>query len=224
MSNRLLSACAAFCLVAALSSQAFAEGVNERRERKAKEAQKYPSQASEALQKNNPDLAIELFNKSLSSGAFNSQPQMLGEIHFGLGDAYNMKKDCPAAIQEYDKAAETIERGTLFFNRAICKLSLGQEDKALSDIDLAIKADPEASSYRKARCIVLFNRKDFAGALPDCEKALVATPSETTLLTAASQAAEQSGNRPRAIELYRRLLAAEPGNAVATEGLKRLGG
>ena len=44
------------------------------------------------------------------------------------------------------------------------------------------------------------------------------------LLLATSQAAEQTGNRARAAELYRKLLAVDPGNPVATEGLKRVGG
>ncbi|MEQ1865509.1 MAG: tetratricopeptide repeat protein, partial [Micropepsaceae bacterium] len=81
-----------------------------------------------------------------------------------------------------------------------------------------------APLYRSARCIMLFNRKDFAGALPDCEKALAASPDNKNLLTATSQAAEQVGNKPRAAELYRRLLALDPGNPTATEGLKRTTG
>ena len=64
---------------------------------------------------------------------------------------------------------------------------------------------------------------DFAGALPDCEKAVAGTPGDKDLLIAAAQSAEQVGNRQRAAELYRQLLTADPGNAVATEGLARVG-
>jgi DNA-binding SARP family transcriptional activator len=52
---------------------------------------------------------------------------------------------------------------------------------------------------------------------------LAAAPNDKNLLLATSQAAEQTGNRSRAAELYRRLQAADPGNPVATEGLKRAG-
>jgi hypothetical protein len=43
-------------------------------------------------------------------------------------------------------------------------------------------------------------------------------------LLAATQAAEQSGNRARAAELYKRIRVLDPGNATALEGLKRVGG
>lgn len=222
MVRRLFAFLGFLTLLAALTVPAFAvEGVAERRARRQLEAQKYPQQASEALQKNNPDLAIELFTKAIDSKAFSDTT--LGEIYFGRGTAYRMKKDCVSAIKDFDKATETLEDGDLYFSRAACYLEMNEGDKALADFDMAVKKDPDAVMYRNARCIHLFNRKDFAGAMPDCEKALAAAPDDKNLLTAASQAAEQSGNRTRAAELYRKLLALDPGNPIATEGLKRVG-
>lgn len=200
------------------------EDAGMRRERQKREAQNYPNAALEAYNKKDYDLAIELYTKAIDSGAFRSQPETIGQLYYGRGLSYRAKKDCATAVADFDKAAETISKGELFFARAACHLDLTQEDKALVDLDLAIKSDPEAPMYRSARCILLFNRKDFAGALPDCEKALLATPSDKNLLLATSQAAEQTGNRPRAAELYRKVLAIEPGNPVATDGLKRVGG
>jgi len=225
MVKRLIGFLGLLAIVVSLSAQAFAvEGVSERQARKKMEAQKYPQQASEALQAKNPDLAIELFTKAIDSKAFNDQPQTIGELYFGRGNAHRMKKDCEKAIVDYDKAAETLTDGDLYFTRAACWLELKQDDKALADFDMAVKVDPDAAMYRSARCIHLFNRKDFAGALPDCEKALTAAPDDKNLLTAISQAAEQTGNKPRAAEAYRKLLAVDPGNPTATEGLKRVGG
>jgi tetratricopeptide (TPR) repeat protein len=225
MVKRLLVVLGLLTIVVSLAAPSFAvEGVAERQARKRQEAQKLPHEASEALQAKNPDLAIELFTKAIDSKAFKDQPQTMGELYFGRGAAHQMKKDCVAAIADFDKAAETLADGDLYYSRAACYLELKQDDKALADLDMAVKVDPDAVLYRSARCILLFNRKDFAGALPDCEKALSATPDNKNLLTATSQAAEQSGNKPRAAELYRRLLAADPGNPTATEGLKRTGG
>jgi tetratricopeptide (TPR) repeat protein len=225
MVKRILAFLGMLTIIAAIAIPAFAvEGVSERQARKKIEAQKYPNQAQEALQNNNPDLAIELFTKAIDSRAFVDQPQTMGNIHFGRGNAYRKKGDCPSAIADYTKAAEFVQKGDVYFSRAACYLELKQDDLALADLDAAIKTDPDASLYRNARCIMLFNRKDFAGALPDCEKALAATPDDKNLLTAASQAAEQTGNTQRAAELYRKLLAADPGNPLATEGLQRTGG
>ena len=200
------------------------EGVAERQARKKQEAQKLPYQAQEAMNNNNPDLAIQLFTKAIDSRAFNDQPDAMGNIYFGRGNAYRKKGDCTNAVADYTKALEFVQKGDIYFSRAACYLELKQDDLALADLDSAVKLDPEAGGYRSARCIMLFNRKDFAGALPDCEKALTSTPNDKSLLTAASQAAEQTGNRPRAAELYRKLLAVDPGNPVATEGLKRTAG
>ena len=138
--------------------------------------------------------------------------------------AYRHKQDCNAAITDFNKALETINKGDLHFSLAACHLALNQEDLALKDLDNAVKADPDAVMYRSARCKLLFNKRDFAGAMPDCDKAIAATPTDKDLLVAGAQAAEQVGNRQRAAELYRQLLAADPGNTVATEGLKRVAG
>jgi tetratricopeptide (TPR) repeat protein len=225
MLTRLLTAFFALATIALFTLPSSAiETAADRRARQQQDAQNYPNEALDAMNKKNPDLAIELYTKAIDSGAFNNTPDMLGQIYYGRGLAFRMKKDCATAIKDFDKAATLINKGDLFFSRAACHLDLNQEDAALVDFDLAIKADPAAPMYRSARCILLFNRKDFAGALPDCEKALEATPQDKNLLLAASQAAEQSGNRARAAELYRKLLALDPANATATEGLKRVGG
>lgn len=223
MLKRLVAGFGAAIILVALTLPSFAvEGVSERQERKKREAQAYPQQATEALQNNDPDRAIDLFTKAIDSRAFKDQPETMGELYFGRGNAYRMKKDCTTALVDYNKAAETLQEGDLYFTMAACYLELKQDDQALAALDKAIKVDPDASMYRNARCILLFNRKDFAGALPDCEKALTATPEDKNLLTAAAQASEQTGNKPRAAELYRKLLAVDPGNPIATEGLKRV--
>ncbi len=225
MVKRLIGFLGLLVVIVSLAAPAFAvEGVSERQARKKMEAQKYPQQAQEALQNKNPDLAIELFTKAIDSKAFNDQPQTIGELYFGRGTAHQIKKDCVAAIADFDKAAQTLNDGDLYYSRAACRLELKQDDQALADLDMAVKVDPDAPLYRSARCIHLFNRKDFAGAMPDCEKALAAAPEDKNLLTAISQASEQTGNKPRAAEAYRKLLALDPGNPIATEGLKRVGG
>ncbi len=225
MLTRFLTALIAVVLVSTAVMPAYSvEDPASRRARLQREAQGLPNEALEALNRQDADTAIKLYTKAIDSGAFRSQPETLGQLYFGRGLAYRLKKECNNAIPDFDKAAELINKGDVFFSRAACHLEMNQEDKALADFDLAIKADAEAPAYRKARCILLFNKKDFANAMPDCEKALAAAPDDKNLLLATSQAAEQTGNRARAAELYRKLLAVDPGNPVATEGLKRVGG
>jgi tetratricopeptide (TPR) repeat protein len=225
MLKRVLLVLGLLTITASFTLPAFAvEGVAERQARKRAEAQQLPNQALEALQAKEFDRAIELYTKAINSGAFKDQPDALGAMYFNRGNAYRQKGDCTSAIADYTKALEYVQKGDLYFSRAACYLEQKQDDLALADFDSAVKTDPSAVSYRNARCILLFNRKDFAGALPDCEKALTAQPNDKNLLTAAAQANEQVGNRARAAELYRQLLAVDPGNPVATEGLKRTAG
>ncbi len=198
------------------------EGPAERRARMKVEAQKYPNEANEAMKASDFDKAIALYTKAIDSKAFDDQPQALGNIYFGRGVAYRQKQDCNAAIADFNKALETINKGDIHFSLAACHLALNQEDLALKDLDNAVKSDPDAVMYRSARCKLLFNKRDFAGALADCDKAVAATPTDKDLLVAAAQSAEQTGNRQRAAELYRQLLAADPGNTIASEGLKRV--
>lgn len=212
----------AFSLI--LQSANALEDPSTRRARMQREAQVLPSQALEALSKGDADRAIELYTKAIDSGAFNSQPDSIGNLYFQRGQAYRMKNDCNSAILDFDRAAGLIQKGDVYFLRAACYLDLKQEDKARADLDRAVQIDPQATMYREHRCIFLFNKLDFASALPDCEMALSKKPQDKQLLTAASQAAERTGNRARAAELYRMLIAVDPGNPVATEGLKRVAG
>ena len=225
MLKRILAGLGAVIIVASIALPALAiEGAAERRERQKREALTLPSKAEQAMNASKFDEAIELYTKAIDSGAFNGQPDTIGNLYFGRGLAHRQKQDCNAAIPDFTKALETINKGDIHFSLAACHLTLNQEDLALKDLDNAVKADPEAVMYRAARCKLLFNKKDFAGALPDCEKAFASITNDKDLMVATAQAAEQTGNRARAAEVYRKLLAADPGNTIAAEGLKRTGG
>jgi predicted TPR repeat methyltransferase len=52
---------------------------------------------------------------------------------------------------------------------------------------------------------------------------MAAMPKDKDLLIATGQSAEQTGNKALAAAAYRNLLAVDPGNQIATEGLQRLG-
>ncbi len=224
MTKRILAILGYAAIIAAFAVQALASGLpSERRAEKKIQLQKVPYQAEEAIQKKDYDRAIELFSKAIDSGAFTDEPHTMGRLYFGRGGAYHAKGDCTAAVGDYTKATEYANKGDIYYSLAGCHLILQQDALALADLDKAIKIDPDAVAYRSARCKLLFNTKDFAGAIPDCEKALAATPTDKDLLVASAQAAEFTGNRQRAADLYRQLLAVDPGNTVATEGLARVG-
>lgn len=225
MAKRMFAILTAAALVGAFSMQAFAVDMpSERRAAKKIQLQRLPHQAEEAVQQKEYDRAIELFSRVIDSKAFTDEPHTMGRLYFGRGGAYHAKGDCTNAVADYTKATEYMNKGDLFYSLAGCHLILQQEDLALADLDKAVKIDPDAALYRSARCKLLFNKKEFAAAMPDCDKAVAAAPNDKDLLIASAQSAEQIGNRPRAAELYRKLLAIDPGNTIATEGLSRTAG
>ncbi|NOT41373.1 MAG: tetratricopeptide repeat protein [Alphaproteobacteria bacterium] len=224
MIKRALAGLGSLAIIAVLTVHALASSLpSDRRAEKKVRLQNVPYQAEEAVQKKDYDRAIELFTKVIDSGAFTDEPHTMVRLYFGRGGAYHAKGDCTAAVVDYTKATEYANKGDIYYSLAGCHLILQQDALALADLDKAIKIDPDAANYRSARCKLLFNTKDFAGAVPDCEKALTATPNDKDLLIASAQAAEQTGNRPRAAALYRQILTVDPGNTIATEGLARVG-
>lgn len=224
MINRLFAAIllCSFAVLTAAPSYAI-ESPGERQQRRAKEATDALPKADEALSAKNYDLAISLYTKAIDGKG--AKGEQLGMVYFKRGVAHQAKGDCASALADYDQAVQLVTtNGELWFNRSICHDKQGQGDQALSDLDAAIKANPDSAIYRVARCINLFNRKNFAGAIPDCEMALTAAPEDQRMLQALSQAYEQTGDKAKALEMYRRLLKLDPSSALASEGVKRLGG
>jgi len=67
-------------------------------------------------------------------------------------------------------------------------------------------------------------RKEYAGAIERLEQSAAINARDPATLLWAAQAYQNSGNRAKAVEYYRRLLALDPGNADARSGLKTLEG
>jgi tetratricopeptide (TPR) repeat protein len=196
MVKRFLVVAAALAVAAAvtvpLTIPAFAiNQASDREEMKRRKAEQLPPVAQKALIDKKYDEAIELFTKAIDSGAFKGRPDVLGQLYFGRGQAFHGKGECQNAIPDYTKAAEYVSKGDIHYALAACHLNLQQMDQALAAIDQAVKIDPEAVIYRSARCKILFNKKDFAGALPDCEKALTKITNDKDLMVATAQAAER---------------------------------
>lgn len=199
------------------------EDIGARHARQQGEAAAAIALGDKALRDKNFDRAIELYSQAITSAGL--QGPDLGKAYFVRGVAYQAKKDCVNAVADYDKAAETLTTNAdLYFNRSVCEAELKQPDKSLSDLDKAIKVNPDSALYHSARCVALFNKPDFAGALPDCEAGLRSTPDDKNLLLAVSQSAERTGDKAKAAAAYRHLLQLDPGNKVAADGLKRVGG
>ena len=206
----------------ALAAPAQALGVEEARARRAEQAKMEASRGDEAFSSKKWDEAIEHYSKAIDS---NSCPGGCGKYLFRRGVAWQQKEDCGKALADYQKAEETLtDNGELYYNEFVCLSKANQNDPALVALDKAIKVNPDSNIYRVGRCIILFNKHDYAGALPDCEFTLQSAPDDPTMLIAAATSAEQTGDKAKAARYYRHLLDLDKGNQPAADGLKRVGG
>jgi tetratricopeptide (TPR) repeat protein len=101
-------------------------------------------------------------------------------------------------------------------------------DQAEQEFQQVVDLDP-GNSNNKAIALRQLGyyrllRKDHAGAIDRLEQSAAINPKDVGTLIWLAQAYQNSGNRPKAAENYRRVLAQDPANADARNGLKTLEG
>lgn len=195
----------------------------EEKKAKAAEAIKMFNEGAVAVKENNLDGAIVAFTKVIEFRF--TDEKLRAQAYMNRGYSYQRKNDCVKAIADYNEAEKVLtENADLFATRAVCYIdSVKDPVKGLADIDKAITLDPAKIDYVRIRCVLHFNQKNFAAAMPDCEKVSAALPKDTSILQAVGQGNEVLKNNDKAIAAYKQLLAADPSNTAAQEGLKRLG-
>jgi tetratricopeptide (TPR) repeat protein len=208
--------------IAGIAAPAYGLSVKEARERAAREAKMSGPLGDQALTDKKYDEAIGHYTKVIDAKACGDN---CGNYHYRRGLAYQGKQDCTNALVDFAKAAETLKtNGELYFNTSLCHSQMNQPDLALADLDMAIKVNPDSSIYRVGRCIILFNKQNYAGALPDCEFTLGSAPDDQKMLYATAVSAEMTGDKAKAAKYYRHLLTLDKGNKQAADGLARVGG
>jgi len=115
--------------------------------------------------------------------------------HFWLGLLYVQTDSTDLAEQEFQQAVDLDAANS--GNKAIALRQLGY--------------------YRLLR-------KDYAGAIERLEQSATINPKDAGTLLWLAQGYQNAGNRAKAAENYRRVLALDPGNADARNGLKLLEG
>jgi len=208
--------------IMAVTAPAFGFGIDDARARASERLKLEGGLGDEALDAQKYDEAIEHYSNVIAGKACGGD---CGKYYFKRGLAYQGKEDCVRAVADYEKAGETLtDNGELYFHESLCHSALNQPDVALADLNKAINVNPDSMIYRVGRCIALFNKQNFAGALPDCEATLTSAPDDQKMLYAAAMSAEQTGDKAKAAKYYKHLLDLDHANAQASDGLKRVGG
>ena len=225
--KRALLALLAFGVAVTAAPVDARETPRERREREAKEARQRAGDlvkpCTDAVSASKWDDVIDKCTKLIDSKGLEGED--LGQIYLARGNAYRNKDDCAKAMSDLD-AAKPLRPADFQIPllQYICAVKLKDDAKASAALDDGLTLAPDNQDMLRARCVLRVNAKTFATAIPDCEKVIAANPNDKDILTVLGQMYETEKQTDKAKATYTQLLSVDPGNTVATDGLKRLGG
>ncbi|WP_322800346.1 tetratricopeptide repeat protein [Thermoflexus sp.] len=110
--------------------------------------------------------AMERFTRVLERDPGNAQ------AWFHRGMAYLESGRPEAAIRDFTESLRRKEDPDTYYNRAMAWLDLRDLERALADLDAALRLDPEDAEAWNMRAIVEAERGDSARALQDIERAI----------------------------------------------------
>lgn len=175
----------------------------------------------EALQKGDAATAVPLIGEAIDSGKLEGENLFLA--YFTRGAGYAMLQQCPNAIPDFDKAiAMKATDPQVFAQRGSCLAQTGEAEKAVADLKQAAALAPDNKEYAEFHCAVAFNGKIHAEAGPACENAVLKfSPDNKELVQASAQSYEAAGNKAKANEMWKKLLALDPASEAAKQGVQR---
>ncbi len=115
------------------------------------------------------------------------------------------------------------ENDVIFYNLGVVLAMQKKEDEALEMFRKCVDLNPMyAASWYNMGQIHLINKKDYSGALHCFTKASAARPDYVGAHHQMGVAYELIGDKKRAVASWKKTLELDPGNAQATQNLKRL--
>ena len=174
-----------------------------------------------ALQGGDAATALPLITEAIESEGL--EGENLWIAYFSRGAAYSMLKQCPNAIPDFTKAIELkATDAQSYAQRGNCYVETKQPELAVADLKQSVALDPENKDYAGFLCAVAFNSKLHAEAGPACEAVVVKyDPTNKELVQASAQSYEAAGNKAKANEMWKKLLALDPASEAAKQGVAR---
>ena len=149
------------------------------------------------------------------------------EAYYYLGLSHKESKQLPEAITALRQAVTLAPtKADRHFWLAVTLTQADSIDAALGEFRAVVAVDSTsknaAVSYQQLGYRPLL-KKDWPGAIENLERAVAIDPKNLQSLIWLAQAYQNSGNREKAREYYRKVLEIQPGEPNATKGLKTLG-
>ncbi|MCE9626725.1 MAG: tetratricopeptide repeat protein [Candidatus Eisenbacteria bacterium] len=149
------------------------------------------------------------------------------EAYYYLGLCHKEMKQFPEAISALRQAATLAPtKGDRHFWLAVTLTQADSIDAALEEFRATVAVDSTSKNASVARQQLGYRallKKDWGGAIDNLEKSAAIDPKNVGTLVWLAQAYQNSGNRAKAGEYYRKVLEIQPGHPEAIKGLKLLG-
>ena len=177
--------------------------------------------AQDALAARDYKTAIQLFTEILSSGR-RPKPWLATPLYL-RGKAYRSSRQFREAVVDYEAAVQADPKlHPAFFELGATYHSQQQYAKAVAAFGQAISLKSDQWNYYDGRCTSLASMSRWNDAIRDCEAAVRLKPGNANLIAFLGRLYEESGQKQRAIEMYKLALSINPGQADAKEGLAQL--
>ena len=177
--------------------------------------------AQAALAARDYKTAIKIFTEILDSGRL--PKTWLAPTLYFRGKAYRSSRQYDKAIADYTAATEADPKmDVAFYELGATFQALNQHAKAADAFGKAIAIKSNNADYFYGRCVSYSWLGNIKSAINDCEVASRMRPGSAEMLGVLGRLYEDSGQKQRAIETYRKALAINPSQPEAVEGLKAL--
>lgn len=213
---------AAFAVLFAMAMPAEAQS---RREQKMMKAVETMNKGIQALQGGDAATAVTLLTEAIDMNVL--KEENLRIAHFVRGASYANLDQCPQGIPDFTMAIDIgleikNDDPQVYAQRGACFTKTGKPAEAVADLKKAVALEPANKEYAEFLCATAFNAKLHAEAGAACEHAVVTfAPDNQELVQAAAQAYEQAGNKAKANEMWKKLLALDPASEAAKQGIAR---
>ncbi len=177
--------------------------------------------AQAALAARDYKTAIKLFTEILESGRL--PKTWLGPTLYFRGKSFRSTRQYDKAVADYIAATEADPKmDVAFYELGATYQAMNQHAKATQAFGQAIAIKSNNADYYYGRCVSFSWLGNVKPAVSDCEAATRLRPGSAEMLGVLGRLYEDSGQKQRAIETYRRALAINPNQPEAAEGLKAL--
>jgi tetratricopeptide (TPR) repeat protein len=175
----------------------------------------------QAVNSKRNDEAIQVFNSLISGKKL--PKDWLSQAHFYRGKAFKQKKDWDHAIADFNESGKLDPKSaSAFFELGVAYHNQQKYDSALGAYDQAIKLKPGSYVYHYSRCVSNAWAGRPSGVITDCNKTLQLRPGYLPAMLEIGRAYEDSFSCNQAEDIYKKVLAADPGNGKATRGLDQI--